>query len=159
MKTITKQYTETLKMSNFKRLCGLIASEVEVNKVTNQNLARLLNQAISRNGQYVFWSSKPKGHTDHDESEMGGRIEPHTDYSECNTSRGRYTHGDENDACHNDTGYSWTSKHTDHVDHQDTFGEEHTDNRYSESNGHTDSWGGHKDYNESQHTDNCNYKK
>lgn len=158
IQTIMNQNTMTDKTNNFKRLCEITAEMIDNEKLTNPCLSRLLKQLIQKRGQYIFCSSR-KGHTDHNESGSDYKLDSHRDYSEVHTGRGRFTHGDENDACHEDKGYYSDYAHTDHVDHDDSYRDIHKDNNYSESSSHTDSWGGHKDYNESKHVDEAHEKK
>ncbi len=122
----------------FSRLCSLTADQIDVNKVSNNVVRKVLNEVIDKRGEFVF--SKGKGHTD---------IKKHEDSPPVNQN----CHWGDGEYIHQESGhYDWKD-HEDHKDHNDYTEDKHTDNRYSEASYHTDSSGGHEDYTESTHHD------
>tara|TARA_Y100000310_G_C20292793_1_gene627969 strand:+ start:162 stop:524 length:363 start_codon:yes stop_codon:yes gene_type:complete len=115
----------------FRKLLCLDASEIDVCKVGNNNLQRILGQVIVEcEGDFIFWG-KGKHHNDH----------------------GDYHHQDERYPDHSHADVDNVGSHTDHSDHNDYTESSHSDNSYSESSYHTDSYGGHEDYSERSHRD------
>lgn len=125
----------------FRRLTLLGLQDLDLTRVSNPQLARVLNRTKRDSDRFVFWWGKGK-HTDT------------RSHSNCGHWDGNYNEHDNSNS----------GNHNDHNDHSDYRSDRHSDDGgssdYKEFAGHTDSESRsspHSDYTESCHTDESKY--
>jgi len=140
-------------MNELKRLTDLTREDIDADRITNPNLARIIKSCTQRAGAHFVFKFLSRNHRDY---------KLHTDHTEGNTwpdyDSAGWNHTEHNDHREH-TDYDEHSEHSeryeDHRDHTDHTETAHIDEgRYSESEWHSDSDAtSHTDREGNVHTD------